>query len=407
MEKQISFLPDIKTDTKLNNVNIEKSSYIKEHYIQYYNIDNFSVPNNKLIMIDLFSGAGGFSVGGELAGFFPVFANDYFEPALNTWKHNHPNSIACLGDIKNIKPEEVNKLLKNKGVYKINLITAGVPCQGFSLANRKRNSSDDRNFMFLELMKYVRVFKPDYVIVENVSGMQSSAGGKFVDEIKATLEELSYTVSIKLLNAADYGVPQTRKRLIFVGVRKNSGLTDKYIFPNPTHGESDYLTVYDAISDLPELNNNEKKINYSSNPLTPYQRLMRGEDGFNIAKPNKLYNHESPNHPTDTIERIKNTKPGEPMYNKYKQRIRLSFDKPSPTQVAGGIRPQFQFGHPTQARGLTIRERARIQSFPDNYEFTGGLVQERVQTGNAVPPLLVFNLLKPILKDIKRRNRDV
>lgn len=407
METQISFFTEEIPNPKLNNINIEKSSYIKENYIHYFNVENFSMPKDKLTMIDLFSGAGGFSVGGELAEFFSVFGNDYFEPALSTWKHNHPNSIACLGDIKNINPEEVKDLLEQIGVDKINLITAGVPCQGFSLANRKRNSKDDRNFMFLELMKYVRVFKPDYVIVENVSGMQSSAGGKFVDEIKKALEDLSYTVSIDLLNAADYGVPQTRKRLIFVGVRKNSGLSNKYIFPKATHNEDNYLTVYDAISDLPELNKNEKKTEYESKPLTEYQKIMRGENSSVIKKVTRLFNHEAPNHPQDTVEKIKNTIPGEPMYDKYKQRIRLSFEKPSPTQVAGGIRPQFQFGHPTQARGLSIRERARIQSFPDNYEFLGGLVQERVQTGNAVPPLLVFNLLKPIYKDIKRRDSNV
>lgn len=407
MEQQISFLLENTANTKLNNVNIEKSPYINERYIQYFNVEKFRMPKDKLTMIDLFSGAGGFSVGGELAGFFSVFGNDYFEPALSTWKHNHPNSIACLGDIKNIKPEEVRDLLSKKGVNKINLITAGIPCQGFSLANRKRNSKDDRNFMFLELMKYVGVFEPDYVIVENVSGMQSSAGGKFVDEIKKSLENLSYTVSIELLNAADYGVPQTRKRLIFVGVKKESGLCDKYRFPDSTHNENNYVTVYDAISDLPELNANEKKTEYKSKPLTAYQKLMRGEANSNIIKPTKLFNHEAPNHPEATIKKIKNTVPGEPMYDKYKQRIRLSFEKPSPTQVAGGIRPQFQFGHPSQARGLSIRERARIQSFPDNYEFLGGLVQERVQTGNAVPPLLVFNLLKPIYKDIKRRDNDV
>lgn len=407
MEKQISFLPEDTANVKLNNVDIEKSSYINESSVHYYNVDKLKVPNDKLTMIDLFSGAGGFSVGGELTGFFSVFGNDYFEPALSTWMHNHPNSIACFGDIKNVQSKEVKILLENQGVDKINLITAGVPCQGFSLANKKRNSEDERNFMFLELMKYVEEFKPDYVVVENVNGMRSTAGGKFINEIKNALENLSYNVSIDLLNAADYGVPQIRKRLIFVGVKKDSGLVDKYKFPKRTHNEKEYLTVYDAISDLPKLNINEKKFQYETPAITNYQKMMRGEDNSKIGKPNKLFNHESPNHSDSTIRRIKNTIPGEPMYERYKQRIRLNFDKPSPTQVAGGIRPQFQFGHPNQARGLTIRERARIQSFPDYYEFLGGMVQERVQTGNAVPPILVYHLLKDIYKDIKRRDSNV
>lgn len=407
MKKKISSLPGDTANIVLNNVNIEKSSYINESNVHYYNVDKLKVPKDKLTMIDLFSGAGGFSVGGELAGFFPVFGNDYFEPALSTWMHNHPNSIACLGDIKKVNSKEVKILLNNQGVNKINLITAGVPCQGFSLANKKRNSDDERNFMFLELMKYVEVFNPDYVVVENVNGMRSTAGGKFVNEIKTALENLSYNVSIDILNSADYGVPQIRKRLIFVGVKKNSGLTDKYKFPEPTHNEKEYLTVYDAISDLPKLNNNEKKLKYECPAITDYQKIMRGEDNSKVRKQKTLFNHESPNHPDSTIQRIKNTIPGEPMYERYKQRIRLNFDKPSPTQVAGGIRPQFQFGHPNQARGLTIRERARIQSFPDNYEFLGGMVQERVQTGNAVPPILICHLLKAIYYDIKRRDSNV
>ncbi len=388
---------------KVNNVKIEKSFYIEEKKVQFFNIDNFSMKQGKLPMIDLFCGAGGFSVGGELAGFFPVYGNDYFESALNTWKHNHKNSIACLGDIKRINPEEIKNLLDSVDIKKINLITAGVPCQGFSLANRKRNSLDERNFMFIELMKYVKVFEPDYVVVENVGGMKSTAGGQFVKEIEEALQSLSYNVSIKFVNAVEYGVPQTRQRLIFVAVKKDIGLINKYIFPEGNYTKDNYVTVEDAIGDLPRLENKQKIENYTNSAYTEYQKLMRGEGELNIRRPEKLYNHESPNHPKSTIERISNTKQGDPMYDKYRQRIRLSLKSPSPTQVAGGIRPQFQFGHPTQPRGLSVRERARLQSFPDYYEFLGGVVQERVQTGNAVPPLLVYELLKPVYNDIKRR----
>lgn len=133
---------------------------------------------------------------------------------------------------------------------------------------------------------------------------------------------------------------------------------------------------------------------------------MRGEDNSKIGIAKKLFNHESPNHPNNTIQRIKNTISGDPMYERYRQRIRLSFYKPSPTQVAGGIRPQFQFGHPNQPHVLTIRE-SQNPKFSDNYEFLGGLVQERVQTGNAIPSLLVYHLLKPIYNDIKRRDNSV
>ena len=132
--------------------------------------------------------------------------------------------------------------------------------------------------------------------------------------------------------------------------------------------------------------------------------LMRGNLGeLGITESQKLSNHIAPNHPAETVEKIANTQPGQPMYEKFKQRIRLKLDEPSPTQLAGGIRPQFQFGHPTQPRGLTIRERARIQSFPDSYEFLGGTVQERVQTGNAVPPLMIYAIAREIAKDLDRK----
>lgn len=373
------------------NVPIEKSSYIVDSEIHLLNNDVKKITTKKPTMLDLFCGAGGFSVGAEWSGFRTVAGIDHFEPAMKTWAYNHPKAIGFLGDIKKIDPDYVKNILKQKGVDHINLITGGVPCQGFSRANRKHRDDDERNFLFLEYMRYVEVFQPDFIILENVSGMRSTAGGKFESDIKSAMEQLGYCVTVKLVNAADFGVPQIRQRLIFVGAKNPN---NKYKFPDPTV-QNGYRTVYDAISDLPALHNKETKDRYQSSPLTGYQRKMRlGSD--------VIFNHTAPNHPEATIEKIKTTKPGEPMYESFKQRIRLSMDKPSPTQLAGGIRPQFQFGHPTQSRGLSIRERARIQSFPDSYRFFGGIVQERVLTGNAVPPLLIHELTKSIVKILKR-----
>lgn len=139
--------------------------------------------------------------------------------------------------------------------------------------------------------------------------------------------------------------------------------------------------MWEAIGDLPPIKAKERATEYDREPFTDYQRSMRNGS-------EKLFNHRAPRHPSQTVEKIASTQPGEPIYERFKQRIRLHPDATSPTQVAGGIRPQYQLGHPKIPRGLTVRERARIQSFPDVYEIHGGVTQARVQTGNAVPPLL-------------------
>ncbi|MFA6730045.1 MAG: DNA cytosine methyltransferase [Eubacteriales bacterium] len=405
---QLSILPESEVFNVWDkNVPVEKSAYVQETEPLYFNLDGLRIPEGSLTMIDLFCGAGGFSLGSSWAGFFPVFGIDYLAPAISTWKANHPKSICCLGDIKQSDAHYVKQLLADKGVSHINLIAGGIPCQGFSRANRKHNDNDQRNFLFLEYLKFIKVFLPDYIILENVSGLRSTAGGQFEQSIVNNIQNLDYTVTVKIVNAVDFGVPQLRQRLIFVGVKNGKGLAKRYHFPEGDFASPDkQRTVDSAISDLPELGNDESVSEYGKNPLCEYQKLMRGEGDLNVSKPVKLYNHTSPNHPAETILKIASTAQGMPMYSRFKQRIRLAGNAPSPTQLAGGIRPQFQFGHPTQPRGLTIRERARIQSFPDSYIFYGGLVQERVLTGNAVPPLMIYEITKPIYTDIKQRDSE-
>ena len=388
-------------------VPVEKSSYLRDGGVLFLNREHVQIETGRLRMLDLFCGAGGFAVGAAWSGFQSVFGVDHLEPAMATWIHNHPHALGCLGDIREVDPHEVREILAQHGIDHIDLITGGVPCQGFSRANRKHTDTDERNFLFLEYMRFVREFYPPYIILENVSGMRSTAGGHFEDEIKHYMEGLGYVVTVKLVNAAAYGVPQIRQRLLFVGVRHGQGLTEPYVFPDEQFVDH-FRTVDDAISDLPPLGNHETCTTYRLPPQCDYQAFMRGMDQHPLnERAQQLYNHSSPNHPQETIDKIAQTQPGEPMYPAFQQRIRLCLDQPSPTQLAGGIRPQFQFGHPTQARGLSIRERARIQSFPDSYMFLGGTVQERVQTGNAVPPLLIHAITQPIADDLRRRDFNV
>lgn len=385
---------------KINNIwnkenTVEESGYYWKGIPKIISSGNLSKLKGPLV-IELFCGCGGTSKGFEMAGYDVALGIDIHEPSIKTFSKNHPNSIAILGDIKKITPESIKKLLSGR---KIDVLIAGVPCQGFSLNNRKRHSDDKRNFLYKEFIKYISILKPQIAILENVSGMISTSNGDFVKNIEKDISEAGkMKVSSRLLLAADYGVPQMRRRLVFVGIKANVTFDFEKDLKK-THGpdtNNPYTTIRDAISDLAVINSGEESIEYKTPPKSDYQKLMRKK------KSTIVFNHKAPKHPKEVIEKIKNTKPGKPLYPKFKQRIRLAWDIQSPTQVSGGIRPQFQFGHPESNRGLTIRERCRIQSFPDDFVVEGGTVQGRVQTGNAVPPLLARSVALAVKKYLKK-----
>jgi DNA (cytosine-5)-methyltransferase 1 len=369
-------------------VKVEENGY-------YWKGDPFIVKGilsekNKPLVVELFCGCGGTSLGFEMAGFEIAIGCDIHQPSINTFRTNHPHVSAVLGDIRKVNPKSFQQLLNGR---QVDVLIGGVPCQGFSLNNRKRHENDERNLLYKEFIRFIKSLKPRVVVLENVSGMRST--GDFVETIEKDLSLAgNMKVKSKLLFASDYGVPQSRTRLVFVGIRDGEEFDFSKI--QKTHGpetKKPYVTIKDAIGDLPSLKPNEASDKYKKKPFSDYQKLMRKG-----IKDNKLTNHKAPNHPIDVIEKIKSTEPGKPMYPKFKQRIRLAWNIQSPTQVSGGIRPQFQFGHPSDTRGLTIRERCRLQSFPDNFVVTGGIVQGRVQTGNAVPPLLAKAIALAIKK---------
>jgi len=376
INQELEELNPNKIDVWDTSVKVEQSGY-------YWNQEpiinlgsNFDT--KKPTIAELFCGCGGTSLGFEMAGFETVLGLDIHTPSIETFQLNHPNCTTITGDIKKINPKKIIKLFNNR---QLDVLIGGVPCQGFSLNNRKRHVNDDRNILYKEFARIVEAFQPKAIVLENVSGMKST--GNFVSEIENHLSKIGdMKVKSKLLHAPDYGVPQKRTRIFFVGIKDKEFNFDDI---KKTHGPGtgkDFVNIYDAIGDLPSLKVNESKTKYQKSPFSEFQKLMRLNSG------NHLTCHVAPNHPPATIEKIKNTKPGEPMYERFKQRIRLDWNILSPTQVSGGIRPQFQLGHPKDNRGLTIRERCRIQSFPDDFLIEGGIVQARVQTGNAVPPLL-------------------
>jgi DNA (cytosine-5)-methyltransferase 1 len=349
---------------------------------------------------DLFAGAGGLSLGFKLAGYRLAFALDVDWDAVYTYKANNPEVPWLCKDIRKTLVKEVEDV-SGLGRGDFDMIIAGIPCEGYSQLNRRYDPSDPRNYLFLEFLRIVKALQPRAILIENVPGMFRRSGGLFKHSIEEALRRAGYAVFTMELNAINYGVPQRRERVFFVGFR---GPVKAFTPPPPTHcllarsllaytdeGEVEKpgkcLTVWDAISDLPPLKPGEAKESYESPPKTEYQEMMR--EGAT-----KLYNHVAPRHPDWTIKRIAATRPGESVYETFKQRVRLRWDEPSPTIPAGGVRPQWFFAHPEQARGLTVREVARLQSFPDTYVFYGSMIKQRILVGDAVPPLLAKAIAK-------------
>lgn len=378
-----------------------------------------SAGTNSPKVIDLFCGPGGISQGLEQAGFESVLGVDIHEPSIETFQKNHPQAHAILGDIRRINKREgdnrdifdviddvdveegtlLGEIAKEAlGDDELALLTAGIPCQGFSIANRKQHDEDERNYLFEEFIRAAKILNPKFVLIENVSTMKAAKNGEFVDAVVECLERLGYNVDYRVLSAEEHGVPQKRQRLFFMGAKEGHPL----IWPKPTH-EDNPRTVSEALSDLPSVNAGEQREQYDAEAKSEFEEIMREtKTGANVEE-GYLNNHEAPNHRQTTIDRVKDTEPGEPMYDRFKQRIRLHPDQPGPTIIAGGIRPQFQYGHPEENRGLTVRERARIQTFPDRYVFEGGVVQGRVQTGMAVPPLLAQRLGEAIMTSYRAK----
>ncbi len=346
-------------------------------------------------VIDLFSGCGGLSKGFMDAGFDVLVGVDNNQPALNTFLKNHDGAVALNADLS--EQETFDEIKKIVGEKSIDVIIAGPPCQGFSLSG-PRNFDDERNKLYLAVIETVKQFTPSAFIIENVTGMASLYDGQIKTEILRRLDNLGYNVECRILCAADYGVPQMRKRLIFMGIKKSIGNVE---FPEPLLTPEEYLTCRDALSDLPSRENNlgEEQDNYTSEPASEYQKIMRKN-----AK--TLFNHVATNHTKmvkDTIALVpeggnyKDLPEGWGESRKFNEAwTRYHGDRPSKT-IDTGHRNHFHYEYD---RVTTIRENARLQSFPDDFVFTGTKTQQNRQVGNAVPPLLGYALAKKLIEII-------
>jgi DNA (cytosine-5)-methyltransferase 1 len=355
-----------------------------------------SQTNLPLTVIDLFCGCGGLSKGFADAGYQVLLGVDHDQAALETYRKNFEGAKAETIDL--FDSDFTKKIAKAIGQSTVDVIIAGPPCQGFSLTGT-RNFDDDRNKLYLAVFAAVKTFKPKAFVIENVKGMKTLYGGGVKDEILKRFRKLGYRIpEPKVLCAADFGVPQIRERLFFVGIRNDISDTE-FNYPLPTHSTNNYVTCENALSDLPGLEGQlgAEIASYNNQPQTDYQRKMR-------ANAKVLANHTATKH-TDLVVNVikqvpeggnhKDLPPGVGESRKFNEAwTRYHSQKPSRT-IDTGHRNHFHYKY---HRVPTIRENARLQSFPDDFIFLGNKTSQNRQVGNAVPPLLAEVLASEISK---------
>ena len=364
--------------------------------------------------IDLFSGAGGLSIGFQQAGFNVVAANDFDQYAAATYQLNHPHTRFISGPIETITAEQ---FLDGSGLHQggLDVLVGGPPCQAFSVYNHQRGMHDERSGLFREYLRVVHNLLPKIVVIENVTGITSVDEGRAVDEIKEGLAELGYHVESNILKAEEYGVPQVRRRIFFIGSRSNRPIR----WPMPTHAADrdifsvlanlkPLVTVDEAIGDLPPLKNNEgaERMPYSAVPVSEYQRQARSGSEW-------VFNHVAPQLAPINLERMAHIPQGGSWRNLPHHLLPAGMkraNRSDHTKRYGRLHPDGQactiltrcdvhwgaYIHPYQDRAITVREAARFQSFPDIFQFLGSRGEQYKQIGNAVPPLLALAVAKVV-----------
>jgi DNA (cytosine-5)-methyltransferase 1 len=349
-----------------------------------------------MIGIDLFAGAGGLSLGAEMAGIHVVVAIEQEKNAAATYRKNHQNTIVINDDIHKV---DVTDLMLGQDDTLI--VFGGPPCQGYSYSNKKTRTVDNpNNTLFVEFFRVVKECQPSWFLFENVEGFKQFQNGEVRENVKRKFEQIGYNVTDAILLASRFGVPQNRHRYIMIG--NNRGID--FSFPE---GTDEKFTVEDAISDLPELQNGEMTeslpYRYQANKASKYARLMR--KGSKTSKQNFVSKNED-----YVIERYKYISQGQnwraipdEMMQNYANKNnchsgiyrRLIASKPS--VVISNYRKNMLI-HPYEDRGLSVREAARLQSFPDSYLFEGSIQKMQQQIGNAVPPLLAKAVFEHIIR---------
>lgn len=377
----------------------------------------------KLTAIDLFSGAGGISLGLEDAGYDVLLASDIDRASGLTHRANFPETKFIEGDVRRLTAP---KIMAATGLRRgeLDLLIGGPPCQGFSIIGA-RVVHDPRNDLFREFLRLGETLRPRCIVIENVPGLATLGRGAVLTAIADGLTKAGYSVAFAELLAAQYGVPQMRWRMIFIGFRRDLDIPPGMGFPEPTHGRrrigelvpnctippvdlAGFLTTRDAIGDLPGIDAGTEGGKYTGAPFRPYQKEMRA------GLKGELFNHYAPRLSPANLARISALKAGEDWRDlprnllpdgmkraKRKDHTRR-YSRMTWEGIPRAIITRFrdpksgEYSHPEQTRTISIREAARIQSFPDRFKFEGSYSEQYDQVGNAVPPRLMTAIAREV-----------
>jgi DNA (cytosine-5)-methyltransferase 1 len=346
--------------------------------------------------IDLFAGVGGLSLGFEMSGFDVLLAVEYDPSIAEAYKLNHPKTNVLVADIRELPLEKTF----SEYVGKIDVVFGGPPCQGFSQKGQRKTINDERNFLFKYFVSVVTYLRPIYFVMENVPNLLTTEQSYFKKEIEVLFEKHGYYLESGILNTADYGVPQSRRRAVIIG---------KYGKPAPQLPKpiSKQVTIWEAISDLAYLDSGEglEVSEYRLKPESTYQKQLRKGSKM-------LYNHVATRHSPLALERLQMIPPNSgkevlPEEHLTKSIYSGTWTRMGKEEISVTITTRFdtpssgKFTHPYLHRAITVREAARIQSFPDKFRFIGTKGSQMKQVGNAVPPLLANAIAETIMKDIE------
>lgn len=348
-------------------------------------------------MIDLFAGVGGLSLGFEQAGFEILIANEYDTSIAEAYIKNHKHTNMVVDDITKLPISET--FGKYKG--QVTLVVGGPPCQGYSQKGQRKTINDPRNFLFRYFVEVVKEVQPQYFVMENVPNLLTAERGFFKQELEKLFTELGYTINAQVLCAADYGVPQNRQRAFIIGKFGDSQVE----MPKKKDKRT---TIWEAISDLSYLASGEgtEISDYIKESESDYQKIMRNGS-------HKVYNHIATNHSKIALERLamippKGGKEYLPPEHITKSIYSGTWERMDADDISVTITTRFdtpssgRFTHPYLNRAITVREAARIQSFPDSFHFYGTKTSQMKQVGNAVPPMLAKAIADAILDDMSK-----